>query len=91
MTAVFKPLSIIIGLAAGQLSKALFIKLWGKVRNEEPPNPDQRDVFIGQLAVALVVEGAIARLVRGLADRGTRVAWHKRTGEWPGDPHQDKG
>jgi hypothetical protein len=89
MSAAFKPISIILGLAAGQLSKKLFMKIWGEIRDEEPPNPEHREIFLGQLAVALIVEGAIARLVRGLVDHGTRRAWEKRTGEWPGQIEPD--
>lgn len=85
MEKFFKPFSILVGLAAGQLSKKLFIKIWGEVRDEEPPSPEHREILLGQLAVALIVEGAIARLVRGLVDHGARHAWEKSTGEWPGE------
>lgn len=89
MSVAFRPISIILGLVAGQLSKKIFMKIWGEIRGEEPPNPEHREIFLGQLAVALIVEGAIARLVRGLVDHGTRRAWEKSTGSWPGELEPD--
>jgi hypothetical protein len=85
MKALFTPISIVVGLAAGQLSKKLFDRLWGAVRDEEAPRPKHRDVQLAQLVVALIVEGAIARLVRGLADHGMRHGWAALMGEWPGE------
>ena len=34
---------------------------------------------------ALVLEGAIFRLVKGLVDHGTRTSFAKFTGSWPGE------
>ncbi len=85
MSKLFTPISLVVGLIAGQLSKKLFIFVWGKARGEEAPSPKHREIMLAQLAVALVVEGAIARLVRGLVDHGTRRAWYRTIGEWPGE------
>jgi hypothetical protein len=38
-----------------------------------------------KLLAALVVQGAIFRLVRGLVDHGSRHGWRKLTGSWPGE------
>jgi hypothetical protein len=38
-----------------------------------------------KLLVALLVEGAIARFVRGLVDHGLRRGWATLTGGWPGE------
>lgn len=79
------PISIVAGLLAGQLAKKLFTKVWGEIIDEEPPDPKHREIVLWQLAGALLVEGASARLVRGLADHGLRHAWTRSTGEWPGE------
>jgi hypothetical protein len=84
VNAVFTPISIGAGLLAGQLSKKLFQALWGKFADEEAPKSKHRELVLAQLAVALIVEGAVARLVRGLVDHGTRHAWRTATGSWPG-------
>jgi hypothetical protein len=82
---VFLPFSIGIGLAAGQLAKKLFSFVWGRVADEDAPSPKHREISYAALLVALVVEGAIARLVRGLVDHGTRHGWARVMGSWPGE------
>jgi hypothetical protein len=84
MKAIFLPFSITVGLAAGQLAKKIFDKVWGLVVDEEAPRPKHRDVALVQLVLALLVEGAIARLVRGMVDHGSRHGWARLTGAWPG-------
>lgn len=50
------------------------------------PEPKYRNVDLGKLAVALVLEGAICRLIRGLADHASRHGFATvNAGEWPGD------
>jgi len=85
MNAVFTPLGIGLGLAAGQLSKKIFDAIWGAFDDEEAPRPKHRDVPLAKTLVALVIEGAIFRLVRGLADHGSRRAFASVTGTWPGE------
>jgi len=43
------------------------------------------------LAVALMIEGAIFRLVKGLFDHGARRGFARMTGEWPGEEHPEPG
>lgn len=90
MKAFFTPFSIVVGLIAGQLSKRLFIAAWGLFDDHEAPKPKHREIAIGQLVVALIVEGAIARLVRGMADHGLRQAWASATGAWPGEERPEE-
>ena len=90
MKFAFLPIGIGAGLLAGQVSKKLFDALWGVVDDEEAPKPKHREIAIGQLVVALIVEGAIARLVRGMADHGLRQAWASATGAWPGEERPEE-
>jgi hypothetical protein len=85
MSKLFIPFSLAIGLAAGQLAKKIFAFVWGRVADEDAPDPKHREIPYAQLLVALIVEGAIARLVRGLVDHGTRHGWARLIGEWPGE------
>jgi hypothetical protein len=85
MNAVFTPIGIVLGLAAGQLSKKLFDQVWGLFDDEEAPRPKHREVPLLKMLLALLVEGAIFRLVRGLADHGARHGWAQLTGAWPGE------
>jgi hypothetical protein len=82
---LFAPIGIAAGLVAGQLAKKLFDFAWGRVSDEEAPEPDHRQVSLPQLAAALAVEGAIFRLAKGFVDRGTRAGFHRLTGSWPGE------
>lgn len=85
MKFIFAPIGIIAGLIAGSAGKRAFERLWAVVDDEEPPQPENREVPMVKLIAALAVEGAIFRLVKGLTDHGTRSAFAKLTGRWPGD------
>ncbi len=85
MNKAFTPIGLIVGLAAGQLAKKIFDKVWELVRDEEAPRPKHREVSFLVLVSALLVEGAIARVVRGMVDHGTRHGWAQLTGAWPGE------
>jgi len=85
MSAVFTPVGLVFGLLAGQVSKKIFDMVWSAVDDEEAPRPKHREIPLVKLLVALVIEGAIARVVRGLVDHGTRHTWRALTGAWPGE------
>jgi uncharacterized protein DUF4235 len=85
MKILFLPFSIMAGLIAGFLSKKLFDGVWGLVDEEESPEPEHREISLGKLALALMLEGAIFRAVRGLVDHGARKSFYNLTGAWPGD------
>jgi hypothetical protein len=87
---VFTPIGLVVGLAAGQLAKKIFDKVWGLVQDEEAPRPKHREVPVVTLVLALLVEGAIARVVRGMVDHGTRHGWAQLTGEWPGEERPEE-
>jgi hypothetical protein len=89
MNAVFAPIGIVLGLASGQVAKKIFDKLWGLIDDEEAPEPKHREIPFAKLLIALLIQGAIFRLVRGLVDHGTRHGWRKLTGAWPGEERPD--
>jgi hypothetical protein len=80
----FTPISLGLGLAAGQIAKKIFEALWGKVGDGEAPKSKHREIALAQLVIALLVEGAVFKLVKGLVDHGTRHGWARLTGSWPG-------
>jgi hypothetical protein len=82
---VFTPLGLLIGLAAGQAATKIFDLVWSLFDDEEAPRPKHREVPLAKMLIALLVEGAIFRVVRGLADHGTRHGWRRLTGQWPGE------
>jgi len=81
---LFTPIGLAAGLAAGQVATKIFERVWGLVRDEEAPHPKHREVPVLTMLAALLVEGAIARVVRGMVDHGTRHGWAQLTGSWPG-------
>ena len=90
MKIVFTPLSIILGLIAGIVGQKIFEKLWGLVDDQEPPSPEHREFSWPKLVTALLIEGAIFRIVRGTVDRGFRRGFLSLTGSWPGEEQPDR-
>jgi hypothetical protein len=82
---LFVPFSVISGFIAGKIATALFERIWQLVDDQESPEPDQRAVKWPKLVVALALEGAIFRAVRGGFDRGSREVFTRMTGSWPGE------
>jgi Protein of unknown function (DUF4235) len=85
MNLVFKPIGILSGLLAGVLAKKLFALIWGLVDDQDAPRSKHRRVRLAKLAAALVLEGAILQLIRGLVDHGARHGFSALAGEWPGE------
>jgi hypothetical protein len=79
------PLRLGAGILAGVAGKSLFRAGWGLIDDEQAPKAEQRRVRIPMLALALVIEGALFRALKGLADHGTRRAFARLTGSWAGE------
>ncbi len=86
---LFIPISILGGLIAGLIGKKIFEGAWGLIDDQEPPDSEHREVSWPKLLVALALEGAIFRALRGLADHGARRSFHRATGAWPGEERPD--
>ena len=84
MKVVFTPVSIVGGILAGVIAGRIFELIWGLIDDEEAPDPKHREIAYLKLVVALLIEGAIIRLVRGFVDHGSRHAFARLTGAWPG-------
>jgi hypothetical protein len=85
MKILFLPFSIAGGFLAGLIGKKLFEAAWGVVDEEEPPDAEHRDIDYVKLGIALALEGAIFRVVRGLLDHAARRQFMRLTGAWPGE------
>lgn len=85
MKLVFLPFSVIGGILAGLIGTKIFEKIWGLIDDQEPPDAEHRRVNYVKLAVALALEGAIFRLIRGFFDHGARQGFQRFTGSWPGE------
>ena len=85
MKLAFVPVSIASGLLAGQISKKIFDLIWGRIEDQEAPRPKHREIDVRKLTLALIIEGALFRVVKGLADHASRHGFAKATGSWPGE------
>jgi len=86
----FLPFSVGGGLLAGVIAKKTFALIWSLIDDQEPPQPEHRDAQLGKLIAAVALEGAVFSLTRGLVDHGSRRAFARLTGAWPGDEHPDE-
>jgi hypothetical protein len=82
---LFTPIGILAGLAAGFLAQKGFDRVWALFDEEKAPEAEDRDASYPKLALALLIEGAIFRLVKGMVDRGARAGFASLTGSWPGE------
>jgi hypothetical protein len=85
MSLVFKPIGILSGMLAGVLGKRIFELIWKLIDDHDPPEPKYRQIDLAKLAAALVLEGAIFRLIRGMVEHGARHGFSALAGEWPGE------
>lgn len=85
MKFLFLPFSIVAGLIAGKLSQKVFDGVWRLIDEEEAPEAEHKEISVVKLALALVIEGAIFRAVRGLVDHHARRVFYNLTGSWPGE------
>ncbi|HEX3433024.1 MAG TPA: DUF4235 domain-containing protein [Solirubrobacteraceae bacterium] len=79
------PLRLVAGIAAGLAGKSLFRGMWRLIDDQEAPKAEQRRISLGMLALALVIEGALFRALKGLADHASRRVFASLTGSWPGE------
>ena len=82
---LFLPISIGGGFLAGFVGKKLFEQVWGLIDKEEPPDAKHREISGWKLLASLALKGAIFRVVRGMFDHGSRHAFMRLTGSWPGE------
>jgi hypothetical protein len=85
MKLLFIPVSIVVGLVAGAVSKKIFNQIWGVFDEEEPPDSKHRDIDWTKLVIAAAVQGAIFRLMKEASDHYSRRAFYRTTGKWPGE------
>lgn len=89
MKVLFAPIGILAGLIAGFVAQKGFERIWAIVDEEQAPEVEDRDAPYLKLALALLLEGAIFRLVKGMVDRGARVGFASITGRWPGEERSE--
>lgn len=86
---LFTPIGIAAGLLAAFAGKLAFDRIWALIDDEEPPEPEHRDVSMAKLVIAMALQGAIFRAVKGIAEHGARRGFQRWTGTWPGESRPD--
>jgi hypothetical protein len=86
---LFIPVSVGVGLVAGFVSKKVFDQVWGLIDDQEPPDSKHRDIQWSRLLLAGALQGAIFRMVKEATDHGSRAAFYRTTGSWPGEKRPD--
>lgn len=90
MKLLFKPFSLITGLIAARVGKALFKGLWSRVDEREPPKPTAPEASFPKVVGAAALEAATMATVAAAADRAAAAAFHHLTGVWPEKPAEEK-
>lgn len=81
----YLPFGVVSGLLAGLVARRAFAMVWRRaVDSDQAPSPEQRDVPVAVLVAGTALQGAVGAGVRAAVDRGSRVAFHRLTGLWPG-------
>jgi Protein of unknown function (DUF4235) len=81
---LFAPFRILASRIAGVTGRKLADRIWSLIDDRRPPKPDERAPSWGKLIAALVIEGAVFKLVSGVADQAARRWFAHLTGRWPG-------
>ena len=89
MRLLYRPFGIILGLAAGMLSKSVFNFVWSRIDDEEAPKPTIRDTSWTKVLISAAVQGVVFQTVRAAVNRGGAKGFAYLTGVWPGDKRPD--
>lgn len=90
MKLLYKPFGIVLGIAAGLLSKKLFNLVWGIVDKEQPPKPTTQEADWSKVLAAAAVQGVTFKVTRAAVDRVGAKGWDHLFGVWPGDKKPKK-
>ena len=91
MKFLYKPFSLIAGVIAARIGKAIFKGLWARVdARREPPAPTAPEASFPKVVGAAALEAATMAGIGAAADRAAAEAFHHLTGVWPGKPAEKR-
>lgn len=80
----YKPVGILLGIAAGAVAGAVFKKVWQLASgDDDTPNATDEDRGWVEVLAAAALQGAIFAVVKAAVDRGGATGVRRVTGEWP--------
>ncbi len=90
MKLLYKPFGILAGVIAARLGRAAFKKIWGKIDEQDPPDPSIEEATAGKVIAAAALEAATMAAVAAAVDRASARTFHHLVGIWPGKKQEDK-
>ena len=84
MKIVYKPFGIIAGLVAARLGRKTFKQIWGKIDEQDPPDPSTEEASMGKVVGAAALEAATMAAVAAAVSRTSANTFHYLFGIWPG-------
>jgi hypothetical protein len=80
----YKPVGILLGVAAGAVAGAVFKKVWQLASgDDDTPNATDEERGWVEILAAAALQGAIFAVVKAAVDRGGATGVRRVTGEWP--------
>ncbi|ASW54588.1 DUF4235 domain-containing protein [Plantactinospora sp. KBS50] len=80
----YKPVGMLLGMAAGLLAGAVFRQVWKLTSgDDDAPGATDEDRGWGEVLAAAALQGAIFAVVRAAVDRGGATGVRRLTGSWP--------
>lgn len=80
----YKPVGLLLGMAAGAAAGLIFQQVWRIAGNGDPPGATDEERHWGEIIAAAAIQGAIFAVVKAAVDRGGAQAVRRVTGRWPG-------
>ena len=90
MKLLYKPFALIFSVIAARVGRSAFKSLWGRMDNQDPPDPTVQEVGLAKVIGAAALEAATMAGVAAAADRASARLFHYFTGYWPGKKKEDK-
>jgi hypothetical protein len=84
MKIVYKPFGIIAGLVAARLGRKTFKRIWGKIDEQDPPDPSTEEASMGKVVGAAALEAATMAAVAAAVSRMSANTFQYLFGIWPG-------
>lgn len=90
MKLLYKPFGILAGVIAARLGRMAFKKIWGRIDEQDPPDPSVEEAGAAKVIAAAALEAAIMAGVAAAFDRAGARTFHHLFGIWPGKKQEDK-
>ena len=83
-TLTYKPVGLLLGVAASAVSTAAFRQVWKRIGGSEQfPDARDPDRDWAEVLLAAALQGAIFAFIRAAVDRAGAVGVARTTGDWP--------